>query len=95
MSFRDQITDIFELPPEVINNVPLLMIMGQKKLYLENHNGIAHYQNEMIKIKVNKGQLVIKGRQLEIKKINTEEIIISGTLINLDFNIRFRGKTID
>ena len=82
---REQFSNVFELPPEVVLDAPLLMLVGKKKMYLENHKGIALYQNDLLKIRINSGFLILKGNSLEINQINSHNIYISGIIKKISY----------
>ena len=85
--FRQQFVDFFELPEEAVADLPLIMLAGSKKLFLENHKGIATYRQEFIKIRIKQGFLVIEGDRLKIKEIARENLQVSGLIINLAFDL--------
>ena len=85
--FQQQFVDFFELPEEVITDVPLLMLAGSKKIFLENHKGIATYQQDIIKVRINNGFLIIEGKKLQIKEIAKENLLIFGLILKLSFDL--------
>jgi len=78
--FREQLMEIFELPPEVIIDAPLIMIAGKQNLHIENHKGISFYKDDLLKIRIREGFLVVQGNNLMIKEINRDYIQISGKM---------------
>ncbi len=85
-SFKEYFSDFFELPDEVILDAPLIMIVGRRKMYFENHKGIAVYQDDLIKIRIKSGYFMIKGKNLEIEEIAPENILVSGEIKSLDYD---------
>ena len=84
---REQLIDFFELPEEIIGDLPLLMLAGPGKLYLENHRGIAVYHREKVKIRINRGYLVIEGEKLEVEEIQQDNLQITGLIEKLLFDL--------
>ncbi|ACL70012.1 sporulation protein YqfC [Halothermothrix orenii] len=82
---KKQFCDIFELSPEVVLDLPLLMMVGQQKIYLENHKGIALYQADEVKIRVKSGYLIVTGQDLVIEEIQTDHLSLSGKLTGLNY----------
>ena len=82
---KSQFGEFFELPEEVILDFPLIMMVGPKKLFLENHKGITLYQQDMIKIKLKSGFLQIMGNNLVINEIESNKIFISGQISGLEY----------
>lgn len=85
---HDRLIKNFELPEEVIDDLPFLMLAGSRKLILENHRGIAAYCQQEIKIRIKKGYLIIKGTKLQIEEINQHNLKVSGLMENLYFDLR-------
>ena len=77
--------DIFELPREVLLNLPRLTLVGNQKILLENHRGIIHYDNEKIRVGIKGGELIVSGKNLQVQKIMVEEIHIKGYIESLYF----------
>lgn len=72
-------------PKVVAFNMPIIKILGDREILIENHNGLIEYTLENIKLKSSLGDLVIKGRDFEIKDINDENIFILGNMDSLEF----------
>lgn len=77
---RKQFTDIFDLSPEITLDLPLVMLVGQQRLYIENHKGITLYNPDKIKIRVKSGIITLTGKGLMIEDIKTENLSISGQI---------------
>jgi len=90
-SLKSQFGDFFELPEEVILDFPLIMLVGPKKLFLENHKGITLYQKDLINIKIDSGFLKIKGNDLEINEIESNKIYISGYISGIEYSPKQGG----
>ncbi len=88
VSLKDRFSDYFELPDEIVLDAPLIMLIDQKKLYLENHKGVALYQSDLIKIRVNSGYFIIKGDRLAINEIEAESIFVSGKITGIKYEGR-------
>lgn len=83
--FTNRLTEVFDLPPELLLNLPLIMMVGGRSLILENHKGILEYSRERIRIRLIKGELVLTGPNLVIQSITDEEIQIKGEVTGLSF----------
>ena len=84
-TFNNVLKEIFDLPGEVILDLPLIMMVGQREFYIENHKGIAQYQTDLIKIRVKSGILVIEGSELNIQNIKSKTLQITGKIANLGY----------
>ena len=81
------LSDMFELPREVMLDLPRMTLVGNVQIYLENHRGVIAYGEEKIRIGVNNGEIIIKGRNLEIKNLMAEELLIKGKIESLDYEV--------
>lgn len=88
MGLSERITNrlmqTFDLPPEVILNLPVIMMVGGKSLILENHKGILEYSRERIRVRLVKGEITLTGRNLVIQSISDEEIQIRGEVTGVN-----------
>lgn len=83
--FREKFSDVFELPKEVVLNIPKITMIGDGNLFIENYKGIIEYENDNIRINTSKGIIRIAGMGLEIKQLTSENILIDGSIRVLEF----------
>ena len=72
--------DVFDLPADVISDLPHIELIGDCQLLLANHQGILSYSQEAIDI--NAGKLIIRvgGQSLELAAMNGSELRIKGRI---------------
>jgi sporulation protein YqfC len=70
----------FDLPKEVMIDIPKILIIGDRQITIENHRGLIQYTDNFIRICVSGGELIIKGNNLVIVTILSEEIKIAGLI---------------
>ncbi|NLY86402.1 MAG: sporulation protein YqfC [Tissierellia bacterium] len=83
-NLKYNISEAFELPRDIIMDLPKLTLIGDKEASLLNHKGIIEYSRETIRINTKNGVFKITGEDLEIKTILSEEIIIVGKIKNIE-----------
>jgi len=83
--WKEILSDIFELPEDIILNLPRLTLIGNRQLLLENHRGIIEYTGEKIRVGVRGGEIVIQGKQLQIFRLMVEEIYVGGIIEKVYF----------
>ncbi|WP_077367965.1 sporulation protein YqfC [Anaerosalibacter sp. Marseille-P3206] len=83
--FKSNISETFELPKDIIMDLPKISVIGNIQLIISNHKGIIEYSNEIIRINTNTGVVKITGNDMYLKTILTEEIIIAGTIEKIEF----------
>ena len=69
-------------------NLPRITMIGDIHIYVENHRGILRFTSQEIILKVTNGEIKIKGSNLVIKMLLTEEILIEGKIDSLKTNER-------
>ncbi len=83
--FKVIISELFELPKEVVLDLPRLTMVGNLQLLVENHRGVIAYQEDELRIGVSNGELIIRGSGLQIKNLFTEELLIKGVIEKIDY----------
>jgi sporulation protein YqfC len=65
--------------------ISLVEICGQNRMLIENHRGIAEYEDQKIQINVSYGRIVVCGQNLKLRKMSKEKLVITGKIccINL------------
>ena len=60
------------------NFVYKVTFTGGKEVVVEGHKGIASYSPEEVVVRIKGGKLSIKGENIVIKEVNTEELFLDG-----------------
>ncbi|SCG83615.1 putative protein yqfC [Proteiniborus sp. DW1] len=82
---KSNLSDILELPKDIMLDLPKVTLVGNLQLYIENHKGIIEYGSLRIRVNTNTGILRILGKNMVIKNIVAEEIIIIGEIESVEF----------
>ena len=87
--WKNQIKNWFanhvDLPPDVILDLPRITMIGQLHIYIENHRGVLAFSNDELRLALDVGQLLIRGHHFVLKTILPEEILLEGTIKNVEF----------
>lgn len=75
-----------DLPTDAVMDLPRITMIGQFHIYIENHQGVLRFSSEELRLKLNEGQLHVKGSGFVIKTILPEEILLEGTVHYVQFN---------
>lgn len=80
-----RLTGAFDMPNDLIFNIPRFMILGNEEIYIENYRGIVSYSETQIKLNTTKLPVTIKGSSLLISQIATDEITVQGKISSVEF----------
>lgn len=63
---------------------PLIEIIGNRRILIENHRGITEYSCERITVKKQGGSISIIGESLQLAAITNERVIITGDISGVE-----------
>lgn len=68
----------------VLDNEPRITILNNK-INIVNYKDIGHFDSNKIVVKVENGEVVVKGQNLVVSKLMNDEILITGDYNNIEF----------
>lgn len=80
---KRQFSDLLEIPGDVLLDLPLINMVGNMQLQVENHRGIHEYTTNFVRISTGKGFIEITGENLVLRNIMSDEIILEGKIKSL------------
>lgn len=84
---KEKITKSLQLPEEILLEKLNIEILGNEKMNIINHKGIIYYSSENIRINSSSGLLSIKGKNLLLSTLISEELIIEGQIESIEYII--------
>jgi sporulation protein YqfC len=81
----ENLVDDLEVSQEAISELPIITMLGDHEISIENFYGIATYEPERIQIKIQDGRLEILGAKLLAKSMTTDKITIRGQITSISF----------
>lgn len=88
--YKRNISKFLEIPREVIENIPKIIVTAFDEVLIENFKGILEYEDFFIRISTNIGNININGFNLKLNQITDEDIIVSGRIEAIDFEKKER-----
>lgn len=85
-SIREKISEALSMPPEVTGDVTKITLEANKRVFIENYRGVSEYSRESICISTGRSIIALKGTDMEIKSMTSEEIIINGLIEAVNFS---------
>ena len=86
--FWETISRQTNLTDEVFPGQSLVEIVGDQRVLVENHRGVAEYGREKICVKVKKGIVEIQGSCLQVQCISQEYLVVIGKIHSVVLNRR-------
>ncbi|MBP8640978.1 MAG: sporulation protein [Oscillospiraceae bacterium] len=78
------VTELFNLPAEIVPGVPRLTMSGGSQVLVENHGGLKSYTRECIEIRGRNMLLQIRGEDLELTAMTKTDIVIRGIVVAVE-----------
>lgn len=73
------------IPKDVAKAAPILHVIGQDDICIENYRGILEYENNLLRIRTNIGEIRICGHQLQISYYTDIEMKIYGEICSIEY----------
>lgn len=84
--YKEKVTKFLEIPQELVGDGTRISIVENKMIFLEGKNKIEDYYSHFIKIKTSKYTIIIDGKNMEIKGMESNELVIEGDILTISFN---------
>ncbi len=83
---KQLVSDALQLPFESLSNgISQIELLGNSEAVIEGCQGILEYNDIMIRVAIHKMQVKFTGTDLSIKCLNSENIIIQGTIRMVEY----------
>lgn len=76
---------VLDLPEDLTQGVPRMILTGDRRLSVENHRGVDLFTSEVLRLKLEEGKLEIAGDRLVILSIVPDEVQIEGRIAQIRF----------
>lgn len=70
----------FHQRENVLSLLPIVELVGQGRLLIENHKGVLSYGRSEIKIKVSYGSIIVAGSELQLMEMSRVKLAICGRI---------------
>jgi sporulation protein YqfC len=82
---RAFVARFFELPEDLLLDLPRLTLVGDVQLLVENHRGIRAFRPERVVIVTARGPLVVEGDELVIGAVDPESVVVTGRIARIAY----------
>lgn len=84
-SVPQKLADKMQIPKDLAYQEPVLTMIGQRELCVENYKCIRYYTDSCIVLLTKNGRLKLEGDRLSIQSYDNEEIRVTGVICRLEF----------
>ncbi len=81
----EMLADSIGIPVTSVS-LPVLTLIGNKEMYIENIKSIMEYDDTCVKVLTRRGVVYIAGERLDIGYLDEDEISIKGKIIEITFD---------
>lgn len=78
---------IFEIPQDIVLDLPRITMLGNKQMLIENHKGIIEYNETLVRVKLSQGELTVYGSELMLGNLQVEQILIEGIVAEVKYDL--------
>ena len=75
---KENLVERFDLPRDIILNLPKITIVSDNEITIENHKGVVHFDDKEVKINSSVGLISIGGKNFEILFMGGSTLTLSG-----------------
>ncbi len=79
------VTDMFDLPPDLLMGLPRISMAGREDMFVENHQGVIECTQKRIRFQTSAGLVKVTGEELVLKHVGAERIAIHGVIGAVEF----------
>ena len=76
---------MFELPRDIMLNLPKISMIGNNQMLVENHRGVIEYTPQRIRVNFSIGVIRIQGNDMKLENIAADDIMITGEIRTTEF----------
>lgn len=82
---KGSVADTLGIPLEIAMDIPKIIIEGNQKITIENHKGLAAFDEKYIKVNSKLGSIIIMGEKFQVLFIGGNTLTIGGILKSIGY----------
>ena len=79
------LADATGAPEELRSSGPVVELIGNRRMLVEQHCGVCEYTDSMIQIRCRHGALHICGSNLRIARMTKQQLVVTGCIRSVEF----------
>ncbi len=84
-TLKMQLSEAINIPKDVAFGLPIMRMIGREEFCMENYRGILEYTENMIRVQTKIGQVILKGKHLEITTYSCDEMKVTGLIHSVEY----------
>lgn len=88
-----QVAKLFDIPTDVMSNLPTIQLFGDRKIIFEGVKSVAEYGTERIAMASGKLKISVSGKELDIRYIDDKSAVIEGKINAVELERRRKNDT--
>jgi sporulation protein YqfC len=82
---KTTVSEMFELPKDIMLNLPRISMIGNNQMLVENHRGVIEYTPQKIRLNSTIGVIRVEGQDMDLKNIAADDVMITGVIKLVEF----------
>lgn len=84
---ENKFNKILEMPKEIYSNEPKITVTGFNELLIENYKAVLEYEEFYVRVSTYIGIININGFNLVLNEMSKDDLLITGKIDGIDFEI--------
>lgn len=82
---KQKISEVMNIPDELITDSPKIEFESNKRMWIENYQGIIEYSDELVRVNTADFMVIITGSSFTISSVTLEDLCIEGNITYVEF----------
>lgn len=84
--YMENLSEKIGLSSDILAGAPILTMIGQTELSIENYKGIIEYTGDLLRIQTKTGRIHIEGKNLVLRNYSEDTMKVSGLICLIQYN---------
>ncbi len=76
----ETVSEKIKLSSDILAGAPIITVIGQSELSIENYKGIIEYTGDLLRIQTKTGRIHIEGKNMIIRNYSEDAMKVSGVI---------------
>lgn len=76
----ETVSEKIKLSSDILAGAPIITVIGQTELSIENYKGIIEYTGDLLRIQTKTGRIHIEGKNMIIRNYSEDAMKVSGVI---------------